>query len=93
MELMVFIRATRAFSIIMMMLRSLRHSVQYLLTSMQATVLSGVYSAIPSVVMIFVMPLSGQVADLLRSTRYFSTTSVRKIFGATGTACGTFDLV
>ena len=85
-----FIRATRAFSI---MLRSLCHSVQYLLTSMQATVLSGVYSAIPSVVMIFVMPLSGQVADHMRSTRYFSTTSVRKIFGATGTTCGIFDLI
>lgn len=69
---------------------------QFLLASMQATVLSGVYSAVPSFVMIFVIPLSGQVADLMRSTRYFSTTFVRKIFGAAGTAWffyGAFALV
>lgn len=69
---------------------------QFLLASMQATVLSGVYSAVPSFVMIFVIPLSGQVADLMRSTRYFSTTFVRKVFGAAGTAwffSGAFALV
>ena len=45
--------------------------------------MSGVYSAIPSVGCLIVIPASGWLADFLRA-RYLSTVVVRKAFTFTG---------
>ena len=45
--------------------------------------MSGVYSAIPSVGCLIVIPVSGWLADFLRA-RYLSTVVVRKVFTFTG---------